>query len=64
MTASAKELRALSLVLSDQSKAQRIAAEAVRGRGALLGERARQARELAYASREQADAARKRQDAR
>jgi hypothetical protein len=62
MTDSAKELRALSLVLSDHSKALRIAAEAARVRGVLLRERARQARELGYASRKHADAARKRQD--
>jgi len=59
-----KELRALSLVLSDHSKALRIAAEAARERGAVLREQSRLAKGVASASRELADAAHKRQDAR
>jgi hypothetical protein len=64
LTDSVKELRAVSFVLLDHSKALRIAAEAARERGAVRGEQSRLARGAAYASRELADAARKRQDAR
>jgi hypothetical protein len=44
LTDSVKELRALSFVLLDHSMALRIAAEAARERGAVLGEQSQLAR--------------------